>query len=222
MNIKKILKFYLVLTLMLTAFASLSYNDEFRYYLSTYATSVLDYKYNETKPFVSVYSPSASLKSYEKSYVYYKDNPGNIVFNITNSPDKSMVATGTKNAEIMSFNFKTANVPIELENLALKIVGINGDDIDAAYLAIGNEVIAEAYISGDYLKFTNISYGIAANSSSSIKIKLDLSENLKINNRIRLDIESPQDSAIRVNNSLYGINGYYPMKGKYLSISKPR
>ncbi len=222
MNIKKILKFYLVLTLSLTVFASLSYNDEFRYYLSTYSTSVLDYKYNDQKPYVTVYSPTVSLKSYEKSYIYYNYNPGNIVFNITNSPDKSMVAAGAKNAEIMSLNFKTANVPVELENLALKIIGIDSDDIDAAYLTIGNEIIAKAYISGEYLKFTNISYDIGANSSSSIKIKLDLSGNLAIGDRIRLDIESPQDVNIRVDNSLYGINGYYPLKGKYLSISKLR
>lgn len=220
MNIKKILKFYLVLTLILTVFASLSYNDEFRYYLSTYATSVLDYKYNEPKPYVSLYSPAVSFKPSGKSYVYYKDNPGNIVFNITNSPDKSMVKAGAKNAEIMSLNFKTGSTPVELENLSLKIVGTDADNIDAAYLTVGNEIISEAYIPGGYLRFNNISYDIAANTSSSIKIKLDLSGNLAIGNRIRLDIESPQDVAVRVDNSLHGINGYYPMKGKYLSISK--
>ena len=38
------------------------------------------------------------------------------------------------------------------------------------------------------------------------------------NNRLRLDIEKPQDLGLRVSNKGYEVNEYYPIKGKYLTI----
>lgn len=218
MSIKKILKFYLVVTLMLTVFAAVSYNEEFKRYMS-YSTSVFGYKYNEPKPYASAYNPKYLLNKTGFSNIYYKENPYNLVFNISNDASKSMVANGTQGVEIMTLNFKPLNESQVLKNLTFKIVGADGNDIKAAYLADGEKIISTASISNKYVTFSNFNYEIGRNNLASVKVVLDLTESFKIGNRFRLDIENPEDIDVEVNGKFYSVNGSYPMKGKYLTIS---
>lgn len=219
MSIKKILKFYLVITLMLTVFAAVSYNDEFKRYMS-YSTSVFGYKYNETKPYSAAYNTREISKNTDSKKIYYKENPYNLVFNISNDASRSMVSPGTQGAEIMTINFKTFNEAMVLKNLTFKIAGAEGNGIKAAYLVSDGKTISTAGISNKYLDFLNIAHKIEKNNLSSIKIVLDLAENFKIGNRFRLDIANPEDIDIEMKDGLYSVNGYYPMKGEYLTISK--
>lgn len=219
MSIKKILKFYLVITLMLTVFAAVSYSDEFKRYMS-YSTSVFGYKYNETKPYSAAYNTKEISKNSDSKKIYYKENPYNLVFSISNDASKSMVSPGTQGAEIMTINFKTFGEAMVLRNLTFKIAGADGNGIKAAYLVSDGITISTANISNKYLDFLNIAHKIEKNNSSSVKIILDLAGNFKIGNRFRLDIETPEDIDIEMEDGLYSVNGYYPMKGEYLTISK--
>lgn len=220
MNIKKILKFYFVIVLILTVFASVSYNDEFKRYMSTYTTSVLGYKYNEPKPYVATYDTRVFAKSASLKNTYYKGNPYGLVFNISSDASMSMVASGTQRAGIMTLNFKALNEAQVLKNLTFKIVGAEGNDIKSAYLMSDEKIISTASISNQYVSFLNIAYKIEKNGLASVMVVLDLAENFKIGNRFRLDIENPEDIDMEVNGNLFSANGYYPMRGEYLTISK--
>lgn len=220
MNIRKILKFYFVTTLILTGLAAFSYREEFGRYVSTYSTSVLSYKYNEPKAYSKAFIPPLAAKKADLKRSYYKNNPAGLVFNISNDAAKSMVAPDTAGAEIMALNFKTLNEAQSLKNLTFKIVGANGDDIVAAHLMNDEKIISKARVSGEYINFSNIDHLIDANNSASLRVVLDLSENFKIGNRFRLDIEKPEDIDLDVNGKVFAVNGSYPMKGPYLTISR--
>lgn len=219
MSIKKILKFYLVVTLMLTVFAAVSYNEEFKRYMS-YSTNVFGYKYNEPKLYAAAYNPKSFLNKTDFSNIYYKENPYNLVFNISNDASKSMVANGAQGVEIMILNFKPLNESQVLKNLTFKIVGAGGNDIKAAYLISDEKNLSSATISNKYVTFSNVNYEIGGNNLASIKVVLDLTENFKIGNRFRFDIENPEDIGVGVDDKLFSVNGSYPMKGKYLAISR--
>lgn len=219
MNIKKILKFYFVLTLMLAVFAAVSYNDDFRRYMSTYGTSVLNYKFSEPKAYTAVYSPEISPKKTGTEARYYRENPYNVVLDITNDASKSMVSSGSQNVEMMVMNFNTAGETVELEALNLKISGAEGGDIRAAYLTSAGKVIAKAAVSNNRINFSRPDFVIGKDSSSSIKLMLDLSANFKVGSRFRLDIENPEDLKLGINGDSFSVNGYYPIRGEYLTIS---
>ncbi len=51
---------------------------------------------------------------------------------------------------------------------------------------------------------------------------MSLSSDIKTGERLIMDIENPEDIALLVGGEPYVIDSYYPIHGKYLSISRQR
>ena len=63
---------------------------------------------------------------------------------------------------------------------------------------------------------------ISESETAEISLVVDLSEELKTGKRVRMDIEKPDDLEIFVGDERYEMNAYYPLRGEYLSIGRPR
>ena len=148
-------------------------------------------------------------------------NPHLINFNI-HEVDNRFVAPGAEKAEIMILKFKTEDSELLLQKLRLQIAAVDGDKIKRAYLFDGEEELSSTKVAGNYLNFGKLNYRLGEAQEGNLKIKLDLSEELKTGDRIRLDVEAPEDIDILVGGQDYKIDRYYPIEGKYLSVVKPR
>ena len=63
---------------------------------------------------------------------------------------------------------------------------------------------------------------IGKNSDVILTLYVNLSLKLHTGQRIRMDIEKPEDLVLLVGKKLYEVSGYYPIKGEYISIARPR
>lgn len=227
MNIKKILKFYLVLTLSITAMSLLSYSDMIRNNASHYYANALntldqffddsDYKYSEAK--TGLYALNNNSEILRKDF---KNDSEGFSFSINNIPGKAYALPESKMAEIMNLNFKTKEKSLEIKSISFKIEGVAPENIVAAYLFNKEKVLSTAKNGNGSLFFDGMNYEIAPNSSEVLTVKLDLGSNLKPGNRIRLDIVAPEDLVMELENESIDFDGSYPIKGKYLSIHRQR
>ena len=230
MNIKKILKFYLILTLTITGLSLLSYSDVIKNYTSHYYADVLDsmdnwwgnsdYKYLQGKN--EAYLPDDSRNSSRRNFSDIKNVSANLNFSISNDSKNAYALPGTKLVEIMSLNFKTQEEPLKLRSVKLKISGVDFGAVERAYLMVGDSVVSNADVSQDYLNFSAIGYDVESNSTASFSIKLDLNPSMKSGQRINLDIESPEDMDIVVDGKSFKVSELYPIQGKYLTIHGQR
>ncbi|MEK7547368.1 MAG: hypothetical protein AAB540_00585, partial [Patescibacteria group bacterium] len=156
------------------------------------------------------------------SFYSQNNNPAVLNFDIVNDPGKSFAKPGANGVNIMSFIFKPQDQDFNLKNLTLKIAGTSSDSIESAHLTSNEEVISIGDESGGYLHFRNMDYRLNAGDEGILNVVLYLNENSWVGDRLRLDIETPNDIEIEVGGSPYKINGYYPIKGKYLSIVQVR
>lgn len=220
MNIMKILKGYFLFVMMVGAMSLLSYNDNVRTYFAN--VFVAEGTAVTTKTYSVVYTSQALLPKFSLNYVTEKQNSAVVNFEITRDTDWGFGLPGGKKVPVMKLNFKTGDQPLEFDNVKFSIQGVDELLIQGAYLLDENEVVASAKKVGGHLKFSSVDYELAARSEGSVVVALDLSPALKTGQRIRLDIDAPEDFGLRVGGIPYKIGAYYPMKGKYLSIARPR
>ncbi len=215
MSTKKILKFYLIATLSLSSLAALSFNENFRSYIPEYYISVLDYKHNESKPYLELATEPPVSGDDSK---IYRDNPAEVMLVMNGVSEKSLVAAGTKNADFMDISLKIGQTDVQLNGIAFKISGATGKDIKNAYLTHGKAIIATATIINDRIKFPNMGYLMKGGTAANLQLKVDLGDELKVGQVISLEIENPDDINMTVNGESYSLNGHYPIQGKHLSI----
>lgn len=232
MNISKIFKFYLILTLTLGTIAGLSYSDTVKSYYSTYSATVFnafgDFNKNagddffKKKPYAAAYTLEEFVTPSSNNFLRENRNARMVNFSITQDAEKRLVEPGTDAGEIMQFVFKTGNENLEFDKVNLKIVGVEPHNIEKAYLFEGEELLSKVSPAGEYLKFNNIDYQLKPNSTGTLAVRLDVSNNLMTHDRIRLDIEKAEDLSLTVGGENYTLNEYYPIRGEYLSIVRPR
>ncbi len=90
--------------------------------------------------------------------------------------------------------------------------------IEKVYVYNEDVLISEALNKDGYFELNFLNYELDAENSSILTIRVDLSNQLTANDRIRLDIESAEDIDLKVAKKKYIINNYYPVKGEYLSV----
>lgn len=227
MNISKIFKFYLILTLSLGTVAGLSYSDTVKSYYSTYSATVFNAfddndDFFKKKPYAAAYTLEEFVVPSPNNFLRGNRNGRVINFLITQDAEKRFVKPGTKAAEIMQFVFKTGKENLEFDKVNLKIVGVESHNIKKAYIFEGEKLLGKVSPSGEYLKFDDIDYELKPNSTGTLAVRLDVSDNLMTHDRIRLDIENAEDLSLTVGGENYTLNEYYPITGEYLSIAKPR
>jgi|GEM_PF-2224270 len=217
MNTKKILKFYLVVTLSLSSIAVLSLSGAFEGFIPNYYSSVLDYKGGEAKPYLE-----AQTQNSTDDYHIYNKNPDEIMMDISGNSGATLVTAGAKDANFMNVIFKIGTMDVQLNGIAFKVSGVDGGAIENAYLTHGKAIIATAVITKDRIKFPNIDYEMPAGEVKNLQLKVDLGTNLKPGQIISLEIENPDDINMTVDGGSYSLNGQYPIQGKYLSIVRTR
>lgn len=214
MNINKILKFYLVLTLSIGSMALLGYSPNSKHPLKEFTESSF---YNQ-KLFTSV------LPIENSRNVLSSVNTGDYTVNFTLSsdPEKRFANPGEKNIEIMKISFKSPDGDIVLKSLNFKISALDQSKVRNVYLFEGETKIASASIGDGYAKFSNISYETVANKEAVLSVRMDLSKKTQVGDRVRLDIEKSEDVEIIVDDKTYDLRKYYPIQGHYLSVAKIR
>lgn len=221
MNIAKVIKAYFLFVMAISSMALLSYNDN----VGNYISSVLHVD-NLSESGKGFYKNLMSGISYDndgrKSFLSHNENPSLINFSILNNPEKAFAAPGEKNVEMMSFVFKTFENDLIFEDLRLKIIGVDPEYIEKAMLLDEKEILQTAKKDGEYFVFEGIDYAIESFQKKSLLFYIDLSPDIKTGERIRMDIENPDDINIIVGDEPYLIDAYYPLQGKYLSIAKQR
>ncbi|MBD3360838.1 hypothetical protein GF366_03485 [Candidatus Peregrinibacteria bacterium] len=220
MNIAKVIKVYFYFIMVLMATASLTFNEEVKYFIvSAFHFDEQEY-ISDASP--SGYSANIFAGGSSKIFIAENDNPNLINFSIMNDPEKSFAEPGSKGIYVMDFVFKTKNESMVLRKLTLKVVGVDSENILKAALVKGNKPISEARHKDGYLIFDNINFKIDNDSRNKLALKVSLSPNLQTGQRIRMDIEKPSDIEILVGGRPYTINKYYPIEGEYLSIARSK
>jgi hypothetical protein len=221
MNIAKLIKGYFIFVMAISSVAVFSYNDSF----SNYVVSVLhsDNSLTQVSPLQNVFDKISSENYLSGSiFTSINQNPSLINFLIESNPEGSFAEPGSQNSKVMTFSLKADADPMVLESLKLKVVGIDSSYVGRATLSFGDYVFSKGRRDGDYFIFDNLNIRVAPNGFKTFDLLVNISSEVKTGNRFRFDIESPDDIGLNVNGETYIIDGYYPIKGTYLSIARPR
>ena len=132
MSIRRILRFYLVFTLIIAAAAGLSYNKKINSEFTRYYASVVhvldeianngDFKYldQHSLNYASILSIAP-----DKKYSNKNNNSNLVNFKIEQDIDKSYGEAGDENVEIMKLILNTGDEKLNLYHLKFKIYGVD-------------------------------------------------------------------------------------------------
>ena len=230
MNVKKILKFYLVLSLVMTGTFSLGNSEVFKNYfpeyyqkISAFSNDVFgdDYKYLKKNSFASTLNTNILDSKVDKQLS--KKEQQNFSFEIVNDIKKSFGIPGENGLKIMEYKFKTNDEGLDVKNLKLKIVGAQGDQFEKLYLNDENgKTFATGNIGTEFVEFKNLNFAVEPDSSQSLLLVADLSDSFRTGERFRFDLINAEDIEIILAKQPSQINSYYPIRGPYISIAKAR
>lgn len=127
---------------------------------------------------------------------------------------------GDVSKEVMKIALNSSDAPVDLQNLRLKLLGISGGNINAAYLQVGENVLGKAVRSGQYFNFQNLDYELKAGEEGQISLLLDLGNELMPHDIVKFEIEQASDLKLEVGKIPYQIAGEYPIKGNPIFIVK--
>ncbi|MEK7673492.1 MAG: hypothetical protein AAB373_06435 [Patescibacteria group bacterium] len=234
MNIKKILKFYLVLTLILSGASFVNSNDYLHNHVSGYMATVfnafgeLDASNSEEEEVENIENKVIKTAySAVPEFTFVNETLTSSIanlfdFKIENNPANAYASPGAKQVTLMDFNFKTKNSDLTIGKIKFKTFGLKEGELENAYIYAKDKLISTASIDQEYLEFTDLNYLLAANKEARLTFKIDLSESIKIGTRLRLDLENPEDLKLKINEERFTIQNNFPVKGKYMSISRSR
>lgn len=206
--------------MMITAASLLTYSDTAKLYLASVLHGSRE-KIQEAKALAPSYVIKSAFKKSADAFTENEAPTGMVAISVGQDAQNSFALPGAKNAPVMSLNFKTGNEPMELKSLKLKIAGVEKEQIENAYLVFVDKNL-QGERDGEYFIFENIDYSLDAETAGSVEVKADLGADLKTGQRLRFDIEKQDDIGMRVAGSMQKINSRYPIKGEYLTISRPR
>ncbi len=216
--------------------------DEVKSYVSTSVASVMHVVENYTGPIefdyrskkgsstgvpvnTSMFASVVNLENIEntkRTVISKKKNVESIEFEIEAGPYNSFATPGSKDERYMTLVLGTKESAAKFSSLKLKISGVDTEVVEAGRLIYEGEVLAEGVVGDGYISFKHLGVEIPEESEASVIVSVDLSSEVTTGNRLRLDIENPDDLAIRVAGEDFEMSGNYPIKGVYLSIVRPR
>lgn len=226
MNIIKILRVYLIFILVITGVSSLGYVPGVKHYFAGQFASIIhsdsENKNFDKVPVVQAIDVQSTLDSISEKLRRSRSGKNNLLnFEITNDAEKTFAKPGEKEAQSMQLIFKTKDKSVIFDSLKLKVSGTNPYNIEKIYISNNDEILASGKRDGEYFRF-NLNYKIKEDTKEIFKIKVDLSDKLETNDRLRLDIEKEEDLEIFVDGKTYSMNENYPIKGPFLTIASPR
>ncbi len=203
----------------LVATAVLTFNDT----VEKYMASVLHFDEVKAENKSSfLYNIDSDIQINDYFYSAENQNPNLINLTITHDPTQAFATSGSSDNEIMKLVVTTYEEPFVLKSLRFKIVGVEANKIKEIKLFDGETELASATILKGYATIKDLNFAVGKNTVQEISVKVDFSEELSSGDRLRLDIEAPEDLVILVGGENYHVNEYYPIKGEYLSITQKR
>ncbi|MFH1284501.1 MAG: hypothetical protein ABIH78_02840 [Candidatus Peregrinibacteria bacterium] len=220
MNIAKVIKYYFYFTMIIVTVASLTFQSDVKNYIaSVFNADAVSGFVTDVPSFYPVYAYGLDSS---KLFVSYSQNPDLLSFDFADSSEGNFAESGASDVHVMDIALKTYGEPASLKSIRFKISGVDKSMILDSVLMYGNEIVGRASQSGDYLVFGNVNFSVEPDSEKSLSLYFDLSPELRTGQRIRADIETPEDIVLFVGKNPYTVNKYYPIKGRYLTIARPR
>ncbi|MBD3330899.1 hypothetical protein GF354_05225 [Candidatus Peregrinibacteria bacterium] len=226
MHIKKVIKFYLYLILIISTFALLNYNPNFNQYFTSVVHSIDEWgkKYDiDPYTFVGRVEPPVDydlMQWQEKGdfFISDQDKADGIHFEIFSKDAGSFALPGDRNAYVMTFRIKAFDEPIRLSSLTITPQSSHIDDIPYVSIKSGDKVIPYTEMIDGAFVFKGLNINIPENSQKELHLFADVSPYLNTGDRIRFDILSPEHIKLEKGSSPYSLKHYYPINGEYLTI----
>lgn len=217
MSIQKVIKLYFVFVMAVATMAMLTYNVR----VENFIVSIF-----HTQGSVQIVEPESKRMGAFADEMRMsppgesEDEP--VIFSITNDPEWAFAEPGSYGVSVMDFIFRAADEDLLLQLLKLKVVGVDIKNIESAVLTDGEEFFKKGWVLDEYLIFSHINYEVLPDGEGVLTLVLDLGEDLHPGQRIRMDIEQPEDIVMLVGGEFYDVDQNYPIRGKSLSIAKAR
>lgn len=214
----------MIFILIITGVSSLGYVPDVKHYFAGQFASIIhsENKNFDKVPVVQAIDAQSALDSISEKLRKSRSGKNNLLnFEITNDAEKTFAKPGEKGTEAMQLIFKTKDKSPIFDSLKLKVSGTDPYNIEKIYISNNDEILASGKRDGEYFRF-NLNHKIKENTKAIFKIKVDLSDKLKTNDRLRLDIEKEEDLEIFIDGETYIMNGSYPLRGPFLTIASPR
>ncbi|MFC1656306.1 hypothetical protein ACFL3C_05530 [Patescibacteria group bacterium] len=129
------------------------------------------------------------------------------------------IAPGDTDIDAFSFGVQTNEKLVVLKEVKITKIGkINDGDVVKAKLYEGENVIAEAKIQGGELYFNRFISVLQPETYKEYIVKLDLKAETKPGVRFKLEISSPYDIGLYVDEEPVNSLDTYPLEGAYVTV----
>lgn len=145
-----------------------------------------------------------------------------LTFAVTNNPKKTFVFAGAQNSELMKLVFRSTKSDVILRKISFKIALIDPKYIKNAGLIYKGNLVAEGAVKDGKLNFENMNHKFDNTTEEFFSLSISLIDDIPVGQRIRMDIENPDDIVITNGENEFKLQASYPMKGKYLSVVQKR
>ncbi len=227
MNMERVIKGYFYFLLIVMSMVSLGYNENVgKYYASIFESfENISNEIIEIKDISIVNSmdlqaivPLNFSYSGDKAFYVGGQEQKDISFEIQNDGVDYFAQSGQDAALAISYLIKTYDKSINLEKLKLSVNGVNINDVRSINISLLGDVIAIGSKVKNAFVFDNLNINFDPKSNTRIDVFVDLGEELRANDRLRLDILNPEDLVFSSKSGKFNISRYYPIKGSYLSV----
>jgi len=218
MNLNKIIKIYFAFVMTVSSVALMSYNDSVKQYMAS-----VFYLNDESAQEVS-FLPLDLVENFLPNNFSFDriEYIPPFDFELVNDAGNAFALPGNEGVEIMKFQIKTDDKNFELDDLRLKVEGVDIGKIKEAIFMNNEGIVVRGKKENEHFIFNGIGFELEKESEGSLSLILNLSDDLHPGKRIRMDIEKSEDIGILVDNDPYTLRFDYPIRGKYLSIVKRR
>ncbi len=217
MHINKVINTYFAFVMAVSGVAFLSYSSSVNmHFKNSYASviNVMDAWSEDGNMGIEIKNNKINTSTEaEKKLVFVKNDIENFVnFEIVDGI--GFAQAGNEKVKIMGLNVDSED-RVVLDRLRLRL---EGKGVVASYLYDGDKMIAK----GKYNKTDDkmyLNFSVRPNAiKNTLWVVLDFSKAVTPGDRFSLNIENAEDLELRVAGKTYSVPGYYPIKGKHLSI----
>lgn len=205
MNIERVIKTYFIFVMFVVAVSIVGYNTPTKAYMA----NVLGYNFSVGEKF-------SEAKNEEKQTADF------LTFAVTNNPKKTFVFAGAQNSELMKLVFRSAKNDVILRGISFKIALIDPKYIKSAALVYRGKLVAEGVVQDGKLNFANMNHKFDNTTEDIFSLSINLTDDIPVGQRVRMDIENPDDIVITNGENEFKLRASYPMKGRYLSVAQKR
>jgi len=214
MNIRKIVRVYFGFIMMLMIVSVLTVNEDFEKYLISVfhvdATEAL--KMSDD----AIWNMDFTDQDAQKYVVENSDY--SVVLKIQGVGEQRFVSPGSDDKEVMVISFGSLEEMLLVKEIKFKIEGVNSKLIKNVKIFKGDQVTL-GEIDGDYVTFRKVDLKVDPGFTKELKVVASLSSMTHPGQRIRFDIEKPEDLILFHANKRYTLSAYYPIKGEYLTVA---